>query len=152
MEQHQLNDTWVCWVHQGNNDWTINGYKKVFEFNTIEKYWALFNNITKLDQMFFIMRKGVDPIWESPKNRNGGVLTFTVPDMYVKKEFDRLSAALIGETLVLTDEVKDINGISFSPKRGVGLFKIWFTDYKRNSKTRYNFKFYSRIKIKPHSY
>lgn len=61
---------------------------------------------------FIIMRKGIEPIWEDPKNSNGG--TFTVK-MIHSKGYDVWShfiMYMLGETLTLN--MSDINGITVS--------------------------------------
>lgn len=61
---------------------------------------------------YIIMRKGIEPIWEDPKNCNGG--TFTIK-MDHKKGYDVWSLFvmyMLGETL--TSEMQYINGITVS--------------------------------------
>lgn len=61
---------------------------------------------------YIIMRKGIEPIWEDPKNWNGG--TFTIK-MSHKKGYDVWSSFImhmLGETL--THEMEYINGITVS--------------------------------------
>lgn len=95
-------------------------------------------NVTKLNldmNDYIIMRKGIEPIWEDPKNKNGG--TFTVITDH-QKGYDVWEAFIIymlGETL--TEEMSHINGISVSyisdltnqnstgNKKGSTYIKIW---------------------------
>lgn len=61
---------------------------------------------------YIIMRKGIEPIWEDPKNLNGG--TFTIK-MAHSKGYDVWSLFMmymLGETL--TQEMGDINGMTVS--------------------------------------
>lgn len=61
---------------------------------------------------YIIMRKGIEPIWEDPKNSNGG--TFTIK-MNHSKGYDVWSTFImyiLGETL--TYEMHNINGITVS--------------------------------------
>ena len=37
-----LNNHWVIWYHDNNNDWTIKGYKKIYEITTIEDFWEIY--------------------------------------------------------------------------------------------------------------
>lgn len=61
---------------------------------------------------YIIMRKGIEPIWEDPKNSNGG--TFTIK-MNHNRGYDVWSTFImymLGETL--TREMHNINGITVS--------------------------------------
>jgi hypothetical protein len=61
---------------------------------------------------YIIMRKGIEPIWEDPKNSNGG--TFTIK-MNHAKGYDVWSTFvmyMLGETL--THDMHNINGITVS--------------------------------------
>ena len=61
---------------------------------------------------YIIMRKGIEPIWEDPKNYNGG--TFTIKIAH-EKGYDLWSTFImymLGETL--TNEMNNINGITVS--------------------------------------
>lgn len=61
---------------------------------------------------YIIMRKGIEPIWEDPKNSNGG--TFTIK-MSHSKGYDVWSTFLmymLGETM--TSEMHNINGMTVS--------------------------------------
>lgn len=61
---------------------------------------------------YIIMRKGIEPIWEDPKNSNGG--TFTIK-MSHDKGYDVWSAFImymVGETM--TFDMNSINGITVS--------------------------------------
>ncbi len=61
---------------------------------------------------YIIMRKGIEPIWEDPKNSNGG--TFTIK-MNHNRGYDVWSTFvmyMLGETL--TSEMHNINGITVS--------------------------------------
>lgn len=71
------------------------------------------NNKINLDMNdYIIMRKGIEPIWEDPKNYNGG--TFTIKISH-EKGYDLWSTFImymLGETL--TNEMNNINGITVS--------------------------------------
>lgn len=77
------------------------------------KYDLLNNNKINLDTNdYIIMRKGIEPIWEDPKNSNGG--TFTIKLNHTKG-YDLWSLFvmyMLGETM--TNEMHNINGITVS--------------------------------------
>ena len=43
---HKLHDKWVLSFHDPeDNDWSVSSYKKLYEVDTIEKFWDLFDFI-----------------------------------------------------------------------------------------------------------
>ena len=95
---HPLNDTWVCWFHDVNNDsWQMDSFIQLLEFNTAEDFWILQNNLTNINNgMYFLMRRGFPPIWDHELNRNGGGWTFKV-DKKNSNEFWQRSHVLQSE-------------------------------------------------------
>ena len=65
---YKLNNTWTLWLHLPHDvDWTINSYKKVFTFDTLDECITLIENINKeiVEKcMLFIMKNNIKPIWE----------------------------------------------------------------------------------------
>lgn len=59
---------------------------------------------------YIIMREGIEPIWEDPKNKDGGQFTMKVIHDRGYEIWSLLTAHMVGETL--TDEMSSINGIS----------------------------------------
>ena len=77
------------------------------------KYDLINNNKINLDTNdYIIMRKGIEPIWEDPKNSNGG--TFTIKLNHVKgyELWSLFVMYMLGETM--TNEMHNINGITVS--------------------------------------
>jgi translation initiation factor 4E len=157
MNEYKLNDTWVLWSHElNNNDWSIDSYNKIFEFNTINNFWKLYNNFDALGGLnkknFFLMKKGITPIWEDVHNRNGGICSFKIP---ITKSFglwNELSVFIIGQSLYNDKNIMtDINGISISSKNIWSIVKIWNKDSNNDiSKNIPNFlkKKYNKCSIK----
>jgi hypothetical protein len=63
-----------------------------------------------------IMRQGIKPVWEDPKNAEGGTYTAMVPHHKGYYMWSNLLMYIIGETMC--DDVYDINGleVSFHPE------------------------------------
>ena len=59
---------------------------------------------------YVIMRKGIEPIWEDPKNANGGTFSVKAPRKNGYAIWSDFMIRTLGETLVL--EMEYINGIS----------------------------------------
>ena len=127
---HNLNDKWVLWFHDlDDTDWTINGYQRLANIDTIECFWKIFNSLEESiiqNSMFFLMRHNIQPIWEDKQNINGGCWSFKISKKDVYKAWTELSLHLLGENV--TKDLKhtsNINGISISPKKNFSILKIW---------------------------
>jgi hypothetical protein len=130
----KLADKWVFWSHSlENRNWKLDSYKKLYTISTVSEFWKVFNNLESLGvnvSHTFFMREGINPTWEDPANRNGGVCSFKI-------EIGKLNSATVdfGSYLVkemLTDTENDINGISISPKNSWGILKLWNKDAKND--------------------
>jgi hypothetical protein len=76
--------------------------------------------------MLFLMRKGINPIWEDERNRNGGCFSYKIINKDVPGTWKQMSYLLVGETM--SDNVKilpHINGITISPKKNFCIMKVW---------------------------
>ena len=133
----KLNDGWVLWYHNPNDtNWDISSYNNIAEIYTIDDFWNTYefiNNTIIENSMLFLMRKGIQPLWEDEKNINGGCWSFKISKGQIKKYWTELSIYLLGENLVSKD-VKLINGLSISPKKSFCIMKIWNNDKKINDK------------------
>lgn len=137
MAPHVLNNTWVLWFHSPlDNDWSIDSYKEICEINTIEEFWGLSDELDEkliCNCMFFLMRKGIKPIWEDKENCDGGCWSFKITKKDIYKAWNELSIALLGETVTLSkDKAEGITGISLSPKKAFSIIKIWNKNSKEN--------------------
>ena len=85
--QHPLADEWCLWAHLPHDtDWSLNSYKTIYNYteleNTISVTEALPGKLVK-NCMLFVMRKGITPLWEDPKNRSGGCFSYKVNNKIV---------------------------------------------------------------------
>jgi hypothetical protein len=127
---HSLSDTWILWAHLPHDtDWSIKSYTKIFEFNTLEQAVTITEMLPPkliVNCMLFLMRKGINPIWEDERNRNGGCFSYKIINKDVPGTWKQMSYLLVGETM--TDNVKmlsHINGITISPKKNFCIMKVW---------------------------
>jgi hypothetical protein len=127
---HFLSDTWILWAHLPHDtDWSIKSYTKIFEFNTLEQAVTITEMLPPkliVNCMLFLMRKGINPIWEDERNRNGGCFSYKIINKDVPGTWKQMSYLLVGETM--TDNVKmlsHINGITISPKKNFCIMKVW---------------------------
>jgi len=130
MSQHKLTDTWTLWYHSPeNDDWKFKSYKKIYEFDTIEKYWKLIDEIPPLhfsSGMFFLMKNDIPPLWEDQYNINGGHWSYKVFKKNASECFIEAMTATIAEQICKEKSI--ITGISISPKKGFCIIKVWNND------------------------
>jgi hypothetical protein len=127
-----LNDTWACWAHLPHDtDWSVKSYKLLCELSTVEETCGFIHHVPDgmiQNCMLFVMRKGIDPLWEHPRNRKGGSFSYKVDTDNIAAAWRELVCRLAGETLVRADDVAStINGITISPKRNFCIVKIWLS-------------------------
>jgi len=127
---HSLSDTWILWAHLPHDtDWSIKSYTKIYEFNTLEQAVTITEMLPPkliINCMLFLMRKGINPIWEDERNRNGGCFSYKIINKDVPGTWKQMSYLLVGETM--SDNVKilpHINGITISPKKNFCIMKVW---------------------------
>ena len=130
---HDLDNNYTLWMHMlYDNDWSINSYKKIYTFNTIEKAVCLIENLNSEiieKTMIFLMKNDIKPIWEVEENKRGGCFSYKITTCYIYELWKKMSYMLIGNCMIDDDIiVKNINGISISPKKNYCIFKIWIND------------------------
>ena len=140
---NELSDKWVLWAHLPHNtDWSLRSYTNICELDTVEKVISL--NRTLPEQlvqncMLFLMKKGILPMWEDPKNLKGGCFSFKVPNKNIKNVWKNISYMLTGNTLSNNKElVKTINGVTISPKKSFCILKIWMENITFQNVTQLN--------------
>jgi hypothetical protein len=134
--KHKFNSEWDLWYHHSQNNWRIDGYKKIFTIKNIKDYWDLHNNINKIgginNQHFFLMRNGIEPIWEDEKNKFGGCWSIKLLSDKSYDLWERLSLYMVGESLI--KDSLSINGLSICFKSSMSsVIKIWNSDNNNNS-------------------
>ena len=86
-EKHDLSDEWCFWAHLPHDtDWSLNSYKNIYNLKTAEDTIALNESLPSglvNNCMLFVMRKGITPLWEDPKNREGGCFSYKVSNKTV---------------------------------------------------------------------
>ena len=79
---HPLTDKWVLWAHLPHDiDWSVNSYKKIFTLTTVEETIAIMETIPEIlvkNCMLFLMKEGIKPTWEDPRNRDGGCFSYKI--------------------------------------------------------------------------
>ena len=130
---HNLSDAWILWAHLPHDtDWSLKSYMKIYEFNTVEQAITITETLPPVlvtNCMLFLMRKGINPIWEDERNRNGGCFSYKIPNKDVPDAWKQLSYSLVGETMSDNKNLlPHINGITISPKKNFCIIKVWFAN------------------------
>lgn len=129
---HKLYDNWTLWSHLPHDvDWTVKSYKEIITLNSVEGIITLCETLPEKmisNCMLFLMRKGILPMWEDPKNKNGGCFSYKVSNKNVADVWKNLSYILLGECLTEDKKLRPtITGITISPKKNFCVIKIWLS-------------------------
>lgn len=132
--EYPLQSKWSLYYHlPQDKNWDLASYKLIMNnIHTANEVVALVENVpinvTKYC-MLFAMRAGITPMWEDPRNRNGGCFSFKVINKQVVDAWKTLFYAMCGETLCVNPKYSHlINGITISPKKNFCIIKIWLCD------------------------
>ena len=121
----------VLWFHKVDNDkWDLSSYTKIMTLSNYEdlKYClTVIKDITS--GMYFLMKEGINPIWEDKNNKNGGFWTFKVSKSDSYNLWTELLLYICINGITKNNE-SIINGISLSPKINNCIFKIWNNNSK----------------------
>ena len=133
IEYHNLSDKWTLWAHLPHDvDWSIKSYKKISTFTTVEETITVTETLPSIlveNCMLFLMREGITPIWEDPKNRNGGCFSYKISNKNVYSVWKELSYVVAGGTISKQlNFVNNVTGITISPKKNFCIIKIWMSD------------------------
>jgi hypothetical protein len=137
---NKLYDKWTLWGHLPHDtNWTFESYIRILTFNTVEEIIILLETLPNeiiTNCMLFIMRDGIKPMWEDPKNVKGGCFSYKINNKNVVSIWKNLSYSLVGESLTDNNSAKStINGITISPKKNFCIVKIWFSNCKFQNPT-----------------
>jgi len=130
--EHPLKNKWTLWAHLPHDiNWSLNSYKNICSFSTIEEGIILIETIPEKmikNCMLFIMKDGISPLWEDEKNINGGSFSYKINNKNIVRVWKTLSYSLMGENLAVeTKNSNIINGITISPKKHFCIVKIWLS-------------------------
>jgi hypothetical protein len=130
---HKLNFRWNLWAHlPQDSDWSVKSYRLIYNLKTLED--AIVMTETTPDPlikacMLFVMKDGIAPMWEDPKNRNGGCFSYKVSNKNVCEVWRELNYVLVGDTISHNSSfVNCVTGITISPKKNFCIIKIWMTN------------------------
>jgi len=135
---HPLHENWILWAHLPHNtDWSLKSYIQISKFASIEEAIGVTETLPPVlveNCMLFVMKEGINPIWEDPKNRNGGSFSYKILNKNVYKLWKDLTYVLVGRTISNQENfVNCVTGITISPKKSFCIIKIWMSDCKNQN-------------------
>jgi translation initiation factor 4E len=138
--KHLLENSWVIWydsrkLHQqgSQDDWFAN-LQTVAVFNTVEDFWRTYNHIKRPSDLengsnYHLFKKGIKPMWEDERNRNGGKW---VINLVAKEDANRvdelwelLTLSMIGEYLDDGVTGDQICGAVISRRKAGTRISVW---------------------------
>jgi len=139
--KHPLQNRWTLWYDNPGKRTSPSSWgdhlKKVTEFDTVEDFWRIFNNIKPASSLppgsnYHLFKDDIEPKWEDIANSKGGKWTVPIPNTKNRKELvDQawLYAILgcIGESFEAADEVC---GIVVSMRKAQDRLALWTKDWK----------------------
>lgn len=100
-------------------------------FNTVQDFWKCFNNLPSVEKLrskssFHLMKEGISPLWEDPKNADGGFWTVRIKKEDTAIVWKELVLALIGEQFepAITNG-DDICGLTVSIRHNDDIVRLW---------------------------
>ena len=127
---------WNFYVHYSDNkNWDLDSYIHVININSISQAILFEEQLSsKMIQncMIFIMKDGISPTWEDPKNINGGCFSYKINNKVLYKVFKLVYFSLVTNRLSNNKDLcNKINGFTISPKntqtpkKNFSILKIW---------------------------
>lgn len=129
-QPHFLHGKWDLYYHLPHNKkWDLASYSIILSpIETVEQVILLNDALKEICKvcMLFIMKEGITPMWEDPRNKNGGCFSYKVINKNVPDVWQHLFYLLCGEKMCINPAYqKHINGITISPKKNFCIIKIW---------------------------
>lgn len=153
--KHPLNTNWTLWYTKPAVDkhesWS-DLLRPVTTFNTVEEFWAIFQNIPvphelPLKSDYHVFRNDIRPEWEDDANAKGGKWSFQIKakGQEIDELWLRTLLAVIGETI--DEEDSQINGVVLSIRKGGNKFALWTKSEDKEPLTKIGMKFKQVLKI-----
>jgi hypothetical protein len=122
--------SWMLWYHDPENkDYSLESYVKVADVSTPQQFWTVVDSISKEaweSGMFFFMRRGFNPLWDSPENEAGGSWSKKVEVYIVYDTFLELMVHCVSNEM-FTTRPETLAGVTVSPKGPFSIVKVWNT-------------------------
>ena len=141
IETTKFQHSWILWYHDPENkDYSLASYVKVSDVSTPQQFWTVMDSIPKEaweSGMFFFMRNGFPPIWESPEHDAGGSWSKKIEASSVYDTYIDMMVHCVSEEL-LNNKKDTLAGITISPKGQFSIVKIWNTHTSASERSLLN--------------
>ncbi|KAI9292995.1 translation initiation factor eIF4e [Neoconidiobolus thromboides FSU 785] len=130
-----LQHEWCFWLEKYNPTLPNHSYSTnltlICTVKTVQEFWSAYNNIISPEHLqnrnsIHFFKKGVKPIWEDPKNENGGSWSYRMPKDQSVKIWPELLMLCVGRIL---DEAftqgDSLIGVSISSRWNLDIIQIW---------------------------
>ncbi|RNF24101.1 putative eukaryotic translation initiation factor 4e [Trypanosoma conorhini] len=102
----------------------------VFRVDSVATFWKVFNNVPRPTEMtistLYFFRDGINPKWEDPGNRDGGILKIKLDSSRINEAWVYLLCRTIGESW--SRSVRDtVNGVALKVRDRAYLLEVWVT-------------------------
>lgn len=105
--KHPLYNNWTLWFDNpsakglnsgkggGGKDSWGEDLNKVVDFDSVEEFWGLYNNIIPPSALppkanYYLFKEGIKPAWEDPANSDGGKWSIQLPRDKSRAGIDQL--------------------------------------------------------------
>ena len=130
IETTKLQYSWILWYHDPENkDYSLESYIKIGDIGTPQQFWTITDSISKEaweSGMFFFMRRGFKPLWDSPENEAGGAWSKKIDSSMAYTSFVDLMVNCITDNFLIHRK-ETLVGITISPKGPSSIIKVWNT-------------------------
>ncbi|KAL7276118.1 hypothetical protein RUND412_000908 [Rhizina undulata] len=137
LRPYPLHHEWVFWHDRNNPLATEQDYegqlKEMAHISTVQSFWQVFNNTPfstlPVRDSLLLFKKNVKPIWEDPRNANGGAWHFRVNKSHSLEFWKEILMMAIGEILQeVVEKGDDICGVSCGVRFNSHLILVWNRD------------------------
>ena len=133
--------SWMLWYHDPENkDYSLESYIRVADVSTPQQFWTIVDSIPKEaweSGMFFFMRRGFKPLWDSPENESGGSWSKKVEAYMGYDTFVDMMVHCVSNEIIPSSP-ETVAGITLSPKGAFSIIKIWNTTTVASARTILN--------------
>ncbi|KRX08538.1 Translation Initiation factor eIF- 4e-like domain [Pseudocohnilembus persalinus] len=133
-KEHKLRRKFTFYYQQISDDQTDDQWniKKIDEFDTVEKFWKIFQHIKRPSQIetnaqIFLFAENSIPKWEDPSHKNGGRFKKGIAKIDVDQSWENFALSFISGQKELLDKVNGIQ-IKIMQNREKCMGCVWVQD------------------------
>ena len=139
-----LSDTWAVWAEMRAES----GMEVIFEFDTMRKFHSGWKDLQERravsrDRSVCVFRKGVRPVWEDERNKNGGKFLIGIPQASMEYTLDCWFTLVTGITCERFSGCHNLMGAVLNLRAWGSMVTLWnreSTDFKQIYKVKKKLK------------